>query len=241
MEFTYDTSCSLIQSLRNKGYVFADYHNYESYPRCVIMRHDVDNSLEQSVRLAEIEAQEGISSTYFVLLRTSFYNPASIQGMEALQKILSLGHEIGLHFDEAAYPVDEVRPVSQLILHEAQILSAICDVPITTVSMHRPSKKTLESNLQIPGMINSYGQVFFRDFKYLSDSRCNWREPVMEIVADGAYDRLHILTHAFWYHEQAQSISQSVSAFVHAANRERYVSMADNIRDLDAIMKEAEV
>ena len=51
-------------------------------------------------------------------------------------------------------------------------------------------------------MINSYGQTFFHDFKYLSDSRRRWREPVEEIIRSGTYDRLHILTHAFWYHKQ---------------------------------------
>lgn len=237
MDFTYDAYRSLIKLLKEKGYTFADYHNYAEHPRCVIMRHDVDNSLEQSVRLAEVEAQEGITSTYFVLLRTSFYNPASAQGLAAIRKIHELGHEIGLHFDEVAYSEEETRSVPELIRQEATILSSICGFPITTVSMHRPSQKTLESNLEIPGMINSYGQVFFHDFKYLSDSRRNWREPVMEIVAEGTQDRLHILTHAFWYHEKSYTIGETVSNFVKRGNMDRYIAMSENIRDIESIMQ----
>ena len=102
--------------------------------------------------------------------------------------------------------------------------------------MHRPSQATLESDLQIPGMINSYGQTFFHDFKYLSDSRRRCREPVEEIIRSGTYDRLHILTHAFWYHKADESITETVSAFIRSANAERYGQMQENITDLASIV-----
>lgn len=247
MEFTYSAYCGLLHLLRAQGYAFADYHQYAEHPRCVILRHDIDQSLTHAVRLAEIEAAEGVHSTWFVLLRTDFYNPASAASQQALRRIRSLGHEIGLHFDEMAYSV--VRgtgtcassSVEELIRHEAGILADICGCPVTTVSMHRPSKATLEADLHIPGMVNSYGQTFFHDFKYLSDSRRRWREPVEEIIRSGEYDRLHILTHAFWYHEQEQSISQSVGGFIRSANQERYTQMMDNITDLPSILSKEDI
>lgn len=247
MEFTYQAYRGLLSNLRENGYVFTDYHSYSAYPRCVILRHDIDNSLSQAVRLAEIEAAEGVHSTWFVLLRTDFYNPASAVSQRQLRRIRELGHELGLHFDEMAYPQEGASctagssSTEELICHEGGILSDICGCPITTVSMHRPSKATLEADLRIPGMINSYGQTFFHDFKYLSDSRRRWREPVEDIIRSGAYDRLHILTHAFWYHETEQDIAQSVGTFVRAANSERYAQMMDNITDLPAILPREEL
>ena len=116
------------------------------------------------------------------------------------------------------------------------MLSALLGTPVTSVSMHRPSQATLDADLQIPGMINSYGQTFFHDFKYLSDSRRRWREPVEEIVASGRYDRLHILTHAFWYHQQEEPIEVTVRRFISSANQERYRQMEENITDLASIM-----
>lgn len=107
--------------------------------------------------------------------------------------------------------------------------------------MHRPSRATLEADLHIPGIVNSYGKTFFQDFKYLSDSRRRWREPVLDIIRSGSYARLHILTHTFWYHEDDWDISQTVGAFVRSANRERWRQMAENITDMDAILKEEEV
>lgn len=246
MEFTYTAYRELLDFLRQGGYAFTDYHDYQSYPRCVILRHDIDNSLPQALRLAEIKAEEGVKSTWFVLLRTDFYNPASAASQRILRRLGELGHEIGLHFDEMAYASESgigsyaSSSTEELIVREAGILADICGCPITTVSMHRPSKATLEADLQIPGMVNSYGQTFFHDFKYLSDSRRRWREPVENIIRVGEYDRLHILTHAFWYHEQEEDIAESVDAFIRAANAERYAQMMENITDLPSILpKEA--
>ena len=63
MEFTYRGYGQLIYSLQESEYKFADYHDYENYPRCVILRHDIDNSIEKSILLAELEAQLGVKST----------------------------------------------------------------------------------------------------------------------------------------------------------------------------------
>ena len=247
MEFTYAAYRGLLTLLKEQGYTFTDYHAYEQHTRCVILRHDIDNSLPQAQRLAELEAEEGVKSTWFVLLTSDFYNPASASSLSALCRIRELGHEIGLHFDEMAYAceggAETCTGVSteERIVHEANILADICDCPITTVSMHRPSKATLEADLQIPGMVNSYGQTFFHDFKYLSDSRRRWREPVEDIIRSGEHDRLHILTHAFWYHEQEQDITESVGAFVRSANAERYAQMLENITDLPSILPKEEL
>lgn len=242
MRFTYEAYRGLLGLLREKGYAIRGYHDYMESPRCVILRHDIDDSLEQAVRLAELEAAEGVSSTYSVLLRTDFYNPASRNGQAALRRIQALGHEIGLHFDEASYaqPVSQ-EGIVQNIIRECGLLSALLEAEVSSVSMHRPSKSTLEADLRIPGIVNSYGKTFFQDFKYLSDSRRRWREPVLDIIESGAYDRLHILTHPFWYHETEQSIQETVGAFVRSANRERWRQMAENITDMDSILKEDEL
>ncbi len=246
MEYTYAAYRELLSLLRERDYVFRDYHNYGDAPRCVILRHDIDTSLDKAVKMAELESEEGVRSTWFVLLRTDFYNVASKAGRDALQHIRSLGHEIGLHFDEASYIPDlDPDEVVKNIIKECGLLSALLDgtshQKISCVSMHRPSRATLEADYDIPGIVNSYSKIFFHDFKYLSDSRRRWREPVEEIIRSGMYDRLHILTHAFWYHEVEEDISQTVGAFIRSANRERYRQMAENITDIASILKEEDV
>ena len=238
MNFTYSDYRKLIVLLWDNGYTFANYHNFEKHKRCIIMRHDVDNSLSQAVRLAELEKECGVQSTFFVLLRTDFYNAASASAQKILHRILELGHEIGLHFDEMAYDGGSGEDMIRRILWEKEMLSALLGTEVTTVSMHRPSKTTLDANWQIPGMVNSYGEMFFHSFKYLSDSRRRWREPVENIICAGEYDRLHILTHPFWYHDEEKTITESVEAFIRSARHERYLQMAENITDIDSIIKE---
>lgn len=232
--FTFRGYSELIDTLREYGYEFADYHNYTEHERCVILRHDIDNSIEKALTIAGVENEKGVKSTFFVLLRTDFYNPASKKGLAGLKKIQAFGHEIGLHFDEMAY--EGLDEVGDAIKHEANILSDILGTPITTVSMHRPSQKTLDANYDLDPMVNSYGKTFFYDFKYLSDSRRRWREPALDIIKSGEYDRLHILTHPIWYQEEEESIHDTIKRFVTSANRERYAQEAENIKDIESIL-----
>lgn len=240
MQFTYDSYKNLIWLLKNHGYCFSSYNMCDN-DKCVILRHDIDNDIKKALKLAEIESVEGISSTYFVLLTSDFYNVFSYKNSLMLRKIAELGHEIGLHFDQVRYPNISLEKMKEVIIREARILSEAVAKPINCVSMHRPSKEVLEADLVIPGLINSYGQRFFKEFKYLSDSRRRWREPVEEIIASEKYNMLHILTHAFWYAEQEKSIQDSVHCFVNHANIERYHSLEDNITDINLIMNKEEV
>lgn len=240
MEFTYKSYENLLLLLRQYNYSFKTYHAWQKNDRCAILRHDIDQSVDNAVAMAELEAKVGVVSTYFVLLTSEFYNVAAQNTLAGLHKIYNMGHKIGLHFDETVY-LQKNKDMEKLILQEANILSKICDFPIKTVSMHRPSKDTLESNLEIAGIVNSYGQAFLHDFKYLSDSRRRWREPVEEIIKSGKYDRLHILTHAFWYHEKEETLEDTVKEFINNGNKARYCTMKNNIVDLPSIMKETEV
>ena len=236
MEFTYHSYRFLLKLLMENGYAFSDYKSYQNFPRCVIMRHDIDSVPKAALPLAEIEKELGISSTWFVLLTSDFYNPMAPSALSVLRKLREMGHEIGLHYDEAAYePVAPEETVSKIV-RECALLSEILGAEVRSVSMHRPSPAMLEADLKIPGIVNSYGKTFFREFKYLSDSRRRWREPVLDIIQSGQYDRLHILTHAFWYHEKEQTISETVGNFIRSANGERYEQMRGNIKNLEEIV-----
>ena len=241
MNFTYESYGNLLSLLRERGYKQANYWNYQSVPYAVILRHDIDTSLKQALAMAEYEAKMGVKSTYFLLLKTDFYNPASTSAQCVIQRIHSLGHEIGLHFDEEAYPTSSQEEITAAICNEASILSNICGFSIRAVSMHRPSQQILAADITIPNMVNSYGHTFFRDFKYLSDSRRRWREPVEEIVSSKSFKRLHILTHPFWYHRDELSLEESVKSFILHANSERYLQMEDNVSNLSEVMKAEEL
>ncbi len=242
MEFTYKAYEDLLSSIRTHGYSFSDYHDWEEYDKCVILRHDIDNDIEKALQLALVENKIGVKSTFFTLVTSDFYNVYSSKSERLLKQIVDCGHEIGLHFDELRYPmITSPDEATDKILQEAKFLGEVIGEKITTVSMHRPSKMILDADLQIPDMINSYGQVFFKGFKYVSDSRKRWREPVDEIIASEQYKRLHILTHAIWYNEVNISIHDSIYNFVNEGNQSRYNCEMENITDLQSIMPMDEI
>ena len=64
--------------------------------RYLTIRHDVDYDIDQAVNLAEVEADHGITSTYF-LLHTAPYFDYSKEFADKVKVIQSLGHDIGIH------------------------------------------------------------------------------------------------------------------------------------------------
>src|SRR5205085_5846649 len=86
----------LLRAARAGGYSWG---GVDRPPRAgeVILRHDVDLSLEAALRLAEVEAEEGASATYFLMTRSVFYNLASSTGERALARLRELGHTVAHH------------------------------------------------------------------------------------------------------------------------------------------------
>lgn len=122
MNFTYKSYEHMIRQLVIHGYVVSTYCDWADHNRVVILRHDIDMCVEKAVRLAEIENKLGVRSTYFVLLTSGFYNVFSSDTKRQLCRILDLGHDIGLHYDETCYDdSDIVKHISE----EATVLGNV--------------------------------------------------------------------------------------------------------------------
>ncbi|MEG0391998.1 MAG: hypothetical protein RR626_04485 [Anaerovoracaceae bacterium] len=233
MEFTYREYTRLIEALKEEGYVFTDYFNEKVHPKAVILRHDVDASLEKAVAFARIEHQEGVKATYFILLSTDFYNVSSKGSAALIQEICDLGHDIGLHYDEKKYIKEgqawDEQVVRESIQREAAILSSIIGVAVRSVSMHVPSKETLQANLAIEGLVNSYSDYFFNGYKYISDSFRNWREDAYEVISSKQHKKIHLLTHPFWYNEEDFSRAEVFRNNIDVAAKEKYRQLEENL------------
>jgi hypothetical protein len=236
-EFTEEGFRRLLHQLQSGGYRFARY-NDASDGRHVIWRHDVDFSMHRAVRLAEIEAEEGVVATYFVNPRCTFYNLLEPAVAGLTQRLLDLGHNIGLHFDAAASGVTHwtAQSLELEIRRERQILEVILQRPVTTISWHNPDLSNLldfEAD-EIGGLRNAYSATLRRDYVYASDSNGYWRfKPMSEVIAAG-HPRLHLLTHPAWWTPEpmapsaridrailgrARAIRQSYDAVLRTGNR----------------------
>ncbi|AVQ22383.1 hypothetical protein LDK18_08475 [Fusobacterium nucleatum subsp. nucleatum ATCC 23726] len=234
MEFTYEAYKNMILNLKNNKYKIVGYNN-DFEGKTVILRHDVDFSLEKALDIAKLENQLEVFSTFFILLSTDFYNINSIKSLEILKNIIRLGGKIGLHFDEKKYLIDEKNDYIKYISYELEIISTILEFPIDIVSMHRPSQNFLEMNLEIPNVTNSYQKKFFTEFKYVSDSRMHWRENIEEIISSKKYQNLHILTHPFWYNFNKEEREYKIKKFLQKSVFERYNALNENIKDFEQI------
>lgn len=242
MKFTYEAYRELLELLDQHGYQVCNYHNYRKYDKSVIIRHDIDMDITKAVEMAAIEKDMGVRSTYFVLVTSNFYNIFSKQNQDMLRRLDDMGHEVGLHFDEAKYDTARTDLV-QMMEQEATLLGQCLGRAVTSVSMHRPSKETLEADYLVKGgqIVNSYGTEFFRHHKYVSDSRRNWREDVLSVIGSETYDRLHVLTHPFWYDEVELSAEEKLKGFCLQQTERCYGWMRENVRDLEEILRKEEL
>jgi len=60
--------------------------------KLVVLRHDIDGKLGNALRMAELEHELGIQSTYY------FGFPYTFKP-EIIGKIQALGHEVGYHYE----------------------------------------------------------------------------------------------------------------------------------------------
>lgn len=243
MEFTYEGYSGLLKKINQYGYTVASYDNCDLAKKCVILRHDIDYDITKTVRIGKIEKEMGVKSTFFLLISSDFYNVFSTSGACIIDRIQDYGHDIGLHFDEQRYQDDFgcTDRIREHILEEARVLEKAVGNPVTKVSMHRPSKEIIESNLTIPGMINTYSSKFVNDFKYVSDSRRRWREPVEEYIINETYNKIQILTHPFWYNETELELRDSILGFIESSKRYRYDILNNNFSNLEEIMNKDDI
>ena len=205
-EFTEDSYRALVKQAANK-YLFVNY-GYEGSELHAIWRHDVDFSLNRALKLAQIEADLGVTSTWFILIRSENYNPLEIDASSVLKKIIGLGHKIGLHIDLAAYP--EVVTNEQLtaaVQFEAGILEKAFNISISEFSFHNPNPRNASfSSYHIGEYINASASYFRTKYIYASDSNGYWRfKSIPAVIQEGTDQNLCILTHPVWWTPSAHS------------------------------------
>lgn len=199
-DFTRNNYRCLLQKAK-ENYIFRGYRNYRDDEHFLLWRHDVDFSVHAARKLAYIEAEEGVSSTYFLMLHSDFYNLLEKNVSNYVRDILSFGHTIGLHFDSDFYEIADTDTLEKRLKLEADFLSETFGVPIDAFSFHNPSAWALEQQEHIyAGMVNTYAAYFQSNVGYCSDSNGYWRYRRLIDVLEKAQDqRLQVVTHPAWW------------------------------------------
>jgi len=239
IEFTFRWCRSFLERLLAEGYRFRSYDEGVASGD-VLLRHDVDLSPERAVRMARMERDLGVSSTYFFLLGTPLYNPFQAPVRDAIREVESLGHDVGLHFSTYQYwPASRPPPesdIAEAVAREQGVLETIVGTVVPTVSFHLPPPWVMERTFE--AFPSTFEPRFFGDIAYLADSRQRWRHDGADIPNGGR--PLQVLMHpGLWASEDAPFEERIREAVAEADERANDYALSrhlesDRIRDRSA-------
>jgi hypothetical protein len=172
--FTYESYSHFIKYAKNIAPIVSlNEFNCLNYKTGIILRHDVDIDILPAYKLAKIESNIGIRSTFFVLTTAHTYNPLSPTNRRLLNEIKKDGFEIGLHFDPTVYGDISHAEMFDKVRFECKILEDIIGEPIKSLSLHNPS---IHGKYPVfDEYYNAYSPDIFSDSVYMSDSCMNFR------------------------------------------------------------------
>jgi hypothetical protein len=183
------------------SYRFATYDAIPWGTRFILWRHDLDYSINRAAALACIEAEEGVTATYFVNPRCEYYNPLEPKQAQLLEQILSLGHRLGLHFDAAFHSIHNEDQLHSKVKQEGRWLEEAFGVRLDAFSFHNPGADNLQCGAdQYGGLTNCYSQRFKTEVPYCSDSNGHWRfRRLHDVITEATDPCLQVLTHPEWW------------------------------------------
>lgn len=210
-DFTESNYRQLLRAAK-RSYQFISFPDFDNDGRTILWRHDVDMSIQRAFRLAQIEQEEGVRATYFILLHSPFYNALEADNFKLIQKILEMGHYLGLHF---APSFCTTRPMLEVLTQERDILQSFFHNNVSAFSFHNPDVDgdwLRYDDDFLAGMVNTYGKSLKQNYTYCSDSNGYWRFSRLQDVLDKAeHKKLHILTHPEWWTPEILTPRERVS------------------------------
>lgn len=224
---SYDRYRKILSDIAASG-KYCDYADAIGADEFLILRHDIEFSVERAYEMSLIESEMGICSTYFLQITNAAYNAFSLPVKNMILDMHQRGHKIGLHYHLGGV-TDPLR-VRDGIRDQIRILSELYGIPIDRFSMHRPAREARFHDIPIDGVINAYAPEFFTladsidentplEVKYIADSRHRWNYGVPDRETIEGNRKIQLLIHPdFWTasgHDAAGNFSQLIREHTH--------------------------
>jgi hypothetical protein len=166
-DFTYTQLVALYSVLDDAGYRILSFERYMRgetlNKKFAILRHDVDRKKENALKMAEIEYERGISSSYY------FRYPYTFDS-DLISKISAMDHEIGYHYEVLAKSRgDKIKGV-KLFSKELQEFRKFYDVK--TCCPHGSPLSPFDNR-------ELWSDNDFRTFGIEGDAQLSVRDPVI--------------------------------------------------------------
>lgn len=192
-KFTLKSYSDLLRELSAAGATFRPVSAMgKASAKDVFLRHDLDFSLELALPMARAEHALGISSTYYVLM-SGPYNACSAGSVSAMHELISLGHNLGLHYDLSLYPAD-MNAAQVRLNREIEFLQELSGASLETIVMHEPFRGQDDFFIESKNWLNpSFYQKNDPQLLYVSDSCRAWRDDSLLRYIAGDTDKSHLL------------------------------------------------
>jgi len=231
--FSFEDYKNIIRIIKSTDR-YMDYHKALTSDKFILMRHDVEYSVERAYELAKVESSMDFTSTFFFQWTNNSYNILSRKNKDLIKDMHERGHTIGLHF--ALNGMTDMEQIRKQIVKEIDILNSMFEFKIDTFSIHRPSKDVLRENIKLPGIINAYQDEFFTfaenvtentpvSVKYLSDANHIWRYGYPDEKNILENDKVQILTHPFAWCKKGYDNFDNYKSLI----KEKYVELVNSV------------
>ena len=209
--FTYDGYIALLEYIQKKYEIISfDQINANKNPY-IILRHDVDASLSDALKMAELETEMNITSTYFFLFSCRYYNLLEKDAFQTITKISDLGHEIGLHYDVSVYDLYPIK-TNETLENEIMLLQGLLNKQVKSISMHNPSITAKDDPFKsLPNYINAYDYNLFD--LYVSESCRVWHINDLKKLLSYKYDKIQLVIHPLLWREKIVDRKDALDEF----------------------------
>ena len=231
--FSFDDYRKIITLIQESGRT-ATYAEAMTRDDFILMRHDVEYSVERAFALSEVETEMGFSSYFFFQWTNNSYNILSKKNRDLLTIMHEKGQHIGLHF--ALNGMTDMELVRERIRQEIAMLSNMLGFQVDTFSIHRPSKEVLRENIKFSDILNAYQDEFFTfdpeagpdstpEVKYLSDANHIWRYGYPDEETIRSHRKIQILAHPFAWTKEGYDNKENFKTLL----EEKYAELFDSV------------
>ena len=237
-DFTLKSYRFLLTAFQKAGYQFQTFEEMMTAPadgKTVVMRHDVDEKAPNALKMAQLEHELGIRSTYFFRIVKQSNVPEVIRGIAAL------GHEIGYHYEDLALAEGDMEKATTSFEKNLSYFREY--YPVRSVCMHGSSTSKFDNRLLWEthklsdfGLVGEpYLSVDFDKVFYLTDTGYAWdggkfatrdivtnhfglqfhtTQQIVECIEAGTFpEKTLILAHTLWTDSLMQWISLHLREF----------------------------
>lgn len=186
LQFSIENYKNLLKVILEEKFVISTDLNIVT--KEMLLRHDIDFDLELAHQMAVIENFLGIKSVYLVMTQNPLYEIYSKQSIKYINKICSLGHEIGLHYDPSISDKQDFND-------QFSKLDGTLGFESKFYSHHQPTLHGFNKIMDYGNKIDLNSLA--SDFEYISDSCMKPRKDLFKVIQ--SQSKVHLLIHPeFW-------------------------------------------